>query len=233
MSYKVHIDGLERILSKGLLSQEEWDKIKREAAMEQHREIMQRARGADESPQVTWDYSKDWRKASLPNGRPFGSDYDYWNYVVDDAFEMWAQYAPTIPNDFIAESIAREAKGWSNTFYAEGFGVWQNGAEVSRGTPLHGPRVDVGPTADFSAFLERWNYSKTRNAGLVPLKFTTMGVLNFMTITLAQRYRGIHTVFMMPIKPNSKSSIRQIDGRTRPVGILPIIRIVPRYYRKA
>lgn len=224
--------GKTRYLERGILPQDEWEKIKRTEALAIHKEIM--AKGGtmtDEDPQVGWDYKKDWRTAPLPPGKIFGSDYDYWNHVVLEAKRLWDQYASEIANDFIAESIAKKERGWSIPFYREGVQVWENGEPVGFSKKLNGPTVDFGPTADFAAFLERWNYSKSKGAFEVPI-FRNIGVMHAITQELQRTFSGNHVIYMMPVAPNSRSEIREIDNRTKPVQLVPIIRIKPRHYRR-
>lgn len=226
--------GNTKYLERGLVSPEEWEKIKREVAMELHREIMGKG-GAftDEDPQVAWDFKKDWRVARLPMGKVFGSDYDYWNHVVQEGRRLWNQHAGNITRDYIADSIARNAPEWPGSvqFYEDGLQVWQNGNPVGFNVQLHGPQVDFGPTADFAAFLERWNFSNsTRAFSAIP--YQGIGVMRFIERELQQSFAGAHTIYMMPIKPNDTSEVRETPDRKNPVRTFPIIRIVPRHYRR-
>ena len=224
--------GNTRYLERGILPEDEWEKIKRDEALAIHNEIMaQGGRLTDEDPQVAWDYKKDWRTAPLPMGKVFGSDYDYWNHVALEAKRLWNAFAPDIANDFIAESIAGEGRGWSVPFYHDGFGIWENGKPTQFTAKLGGPTVDVGPTADFAAFLERWNYSKSKADYIVPI-YRNIGVLHAITQELQHTFAGIHTIFMMPIRPNDTSQIKTLDNRKTPVLTFPIIRIKPRHYRR-
>jgi hypothetical protein len=224
--------GLTKIIERGLIDPVEWENVKRGVAQEIHNEIMALNPRANEDAQVKWDYKKDWRRTRLPAHTVFGSDYDYWNDVVDDAFKLWDTHARNITADFVADAIAKQPESqWSKGFYAAGFGVWERGVEKNRNTRFEGPVVDVGPTADFAVFLERWNYSRTKNSGKVPI-YHEIGVMNFIARKLAQDWKGIHTVYLMPIRPKDLSSVRKTPNRSTPVITLPIIRIAPRHYRK-
>ena len=222
--------GLTKVVERGVIPEEEWAQIKRTVARELDAEIRRAAPSADEDPHVHYNYKKDWRTANLPLGKVFGSDYDYWQLVVDDVFRLWDRWAGNIYHDFIAESIAKEKAPWSVERYkGAGLEVWENGRPVGQKHNFHGPRVDVGPKADFSVFLERWSHSKTTNAGVVPL-FWTIGVLNAIARQLAVEYAGVHTVFLMPIKPTDRSEAVLTPNRSRPVELFPIIRIAPRQW---
>jgi hypothetical protein len=224
--------GLTKIIERGLIDPDEWDRIKRGVAQDVHNSIMAANPRADEDAQVKWNYKANWRTTKLPKDGVFGSDYDYWNDVVNDAFQLWHQHAGQITADFIADVIAKQPEAqWSKRFYAAGFGVWERGVEKNRSTKFEGPVVDVGPTADFAVFLERWNYSKTSNTGKVPI-YHEIGVMNFIARKLALDWKGVHTVYLMPIRPKDLSSVRKTPHRNTPVITLPIIRIAPRHYRK-
>ena len=223
--------GLNQFIERGPIPADEWDKYKREAMQEQHQEVMRANPNADEDPQVAWNFRKDWRTAPLPPTQVFGSDYDYWSYAVNDALDLWKRYAPAMPQiDYIAERIANDPSGWTRGVYAGGFGVWQDGVKTTFGARLEGPRVDVGPTADFAAFLENWDYGRKFSAGPVML-FRHIGVLNTIAHELAVAYLGVHTITMMPIRATSPDTIKT-KNRTKPVYTFPIIRIAPRHYRK-
>lgn len=226
--------GLDRLISQGPIPDDEWEKYKRDVMREEHQEVMRANPHADEDPQVKWDFHRDWRTAKLPKGEVFGSDYDYWHDVANDALRLWKQYAPKMPQrDFVAERIARKQDlpyGWSRDVYAVGFGIWENGVKTSFGARLEGPRVDVGPTADFAAFLENWQYGRKFGAGPVAI-YEHIGVLNVIARELAVAYLGVHSIFMMPVKTTSTDAIPTPD-RTKPVSTFPIIRIAPRHYRK-
>jgi len=226
----VYIVGFEQFLEKGILPDDEWEAIKRQEAQKIHAGIMRKASRADEDPWVKFDYTKNWRTAHLPQGKVFGSDYDYWNYVVDDALGLWGQWAGQITRDYVAEAKGGMAKGSSIPFYAHPLQVWQNRRPVAPSERLEGPQIDIGPTADFSVFLESWNYSKKKS---IPLKlFWNIGVMHAIARQLSDDYRGLHTVFAMPIRPNDRSEIREIPNRQEPILTLPIIRILPRHYSR-
>lgn len=246
---KVRHIGHEVLVERGSIDPDEWTKIKRRAALEIVRGIKSRYDKVDEDPQVGFDFKRDWRTAPLPVGTVFGSDFDYWNYVVGDAFAMWRMYARQIHRDFIAERIAgwteeykdpktgkthKRATGASVPFYAEELAVWQNDASVTPNTPLTGPKITIGPTADFAAFLEDWDYSKSTKIGSNgPVKlFQNAGVMNFITRQLQNKYRSVHTITMVPVKNPKESKIRPIDNRKKPVEIVPVILVLPRHYRK-
>lgn len=232
---KVYAIGFDRFIEQGILPEAEWERIKRDAARQIHGEIIGRAPQADEDPQVGFDYRKDWRTARLPKGKIFGSDYDYWNYVVDDAFRLWNVFAGQVQRDYIADRIAKWGKGGSIPFYTQhpdALQVWQNGVPVGRTLRFDGPQIDVGPTADFSVFLERWNYSKNRRK-LRNLVWE-VGVMHAIARQLSTDYRGVHTVFVMPIRPKDRSQVREIPNREQSssghITTFPIIRILPRHY---
>lgn len=219
-------------IERGIMPADEWEQYKRAEALKIHQEIM--ARGGpltDEDPQVGWDFKKNWRTAKLPPNKVFGSDYDYWNHVTLEAKRLWDQHIGNIKNDFIAEWIARQKAPWSIEFLKD-VDVWENGESVGFGKPLHGPRVDFGPTADFAAFLEQWDYSKSSAPVVIPLYYG-IGLMHFIARRLQEMFAGVHTIYIMPIKPEDTGSVRKTPNRNVPVQLFPIIRIVSRHYRKA
>lgn len=227
--------GFERIIERGILDPEEWTRIKRDVAFEEEKRILSAAPAANEDPQVGWDFHKDWRRErQLKMGEAIGSDFDYWNYVVDDAFQLFDNFTSSslFRRDYKAESIAGWEKGVSIEKYREyGLAVWQNGVKVDRGAPLEGPRVDVGPTADFAAFMERWSYSQTSNRGVIAV-FENIGIMNAIARRLQADYRGVHTIFVMPVQPKAPLA-EPTPNRVKPVGVYPVIRIVPRHYSRS
>lgn len=230
---KVFAFGYERIIEQGVISDQEWENIKRDEARKIDAEIKRKAPRLDEDPQVSWNYRRDWRTAPLPAHVKFGSDYDYYNYVVSDCFDLWNVFGRLVQRDYVAERKAHWERGASVPFYrddAKALAVWQNGKVVTAGTHLEGPQVDVGPTADFSVFLEQWNYSKSKAK---PIKIAWgIGVMHAIARQLAVDYAGIHTVFVMPIRPSNRSEVRAIPHRPEPIVTFPIIRILPRHYSR-
>lgn len=234
MKATVVITGNKVNILRGLLDEKEWTKVKRNIAEEQIKKIRDRAPKCDEDPQVNWNFRRDWRKDPLPVGTSFGSDFDYWNYVVNDAFELWKQFAPLIMtpqyHDYVAEGKAGWPKYESGQFYANGedaFAVWENGVKVNRTHNFHGPQIDLGPTADFSVFLERWDFSQKRPPILNAVR--GVGVMETITRILQIKYDGVHTIFKFPIRPDLRET-REIPRRKEPIVTLPLVRVLPRHF---
>lgn len=225
--------GYERIIEQGVMSDREWEGVKRDVVLELVNTAKRKAPLADEDPHVSWNFNRNWRTARLPATVKWGSELDYFSYVVQDATRLWDAFAGRVKRDYIAERIAGMAKGASIPFYLEGYEIFQNGKKVSPGARLTGPQVDFAPTADFSLFLEQWNYSRSKAK---PLELVWgIGMLHAIARQLAVDYAGIHTVFAMPVKPKDRSTVREINNRattTGPIQLLPIIRILPRHYAR-
>lgn len=225
----VEVRGLDVLIKQGLVPDDEWEKIKREEAFKVEREILSRAPKADEDPQVGWNFRKDWKRGRLPKGQVFGSDFDYWNYVVDDAVRLWKSWAGGLSSgfrDYIAEHKAGWPKGRSLDVYRASYNLWQNGRIVTEGTKLEGPQVDFGPSADFAVFMEKWASGTLPS---LPTIFNGIGVLHAIGRKLAADWFGVHVVRVQTVAPNNPDAVR-IRGREDPVRLFPIIRILPRHY---
>jgi hypothetical protein len=235
---KVHIATGKWRVEPGIIPAAEWEKIKRRVALETHDKIMAMSGGqGNEDPHVGYDFSKNWRTSPLPQGVVFGSMYDYWGVVAREAQRLWFQHAPQIAHDFIAEKIAGldPAERESVPFYTQSFGVWDNGVKTSFAARMEGPHVDVGPTAEFAVFLEKWEFGKRE--GQIPrvIPYQYIGVMNYITRELQASFGGNHTIFMTPVKPEDRSAITALDGpkaRKTPVMLVPIIRVRPVQYQK-
>lgn len=233
MKAMVTTSGFETIIERGLMDPDEWTQFKRQIAEEYISDVKQKAPACDEDTQVQWNFRKDWRKEKLPLGTSFGSDFDYWSYVVNDALDMWSTYAPMIVTpmlrDYVAEGKAGWSKGQSGLFYTQGesFAIWENGVKVNRTHKFNGPQIDMGPTADFSVFLERWDHSKKRPPILT--KFRMIGVVEAIARNLQLKYAGVHTIFKFPIRPEIRES-REIPNRKEAIKTLPLIRVLPRHF---
>lgn len=225
--------GYERIIEQGVIPDREWEAVKRTEVLSLVDDAKRKAPLLDEDPHVRWDFHRDWRTSRLPANVKWGSDLDYYSYVVQDAIRLWGTFAGRVRRDYLAERYAHWPRGASVPFYLAEYEVWQNGVKVSPGARLTGPQVDFGPTADFALFLEQWNYSRSKAQPLALV--WGIGLLHAIARQLAVEYQGIHTVFVMPIKPNDRSAVREIPNRgdtTGPIRLLPTIRILPRHYSR-
>jgi hypothetical protein len=227
----VEIRGLDVLIKQGVISDEDWQKIKREEALKVESEILSRSPKADEDQQVGWNFRKKWKSGKLPKGMIFGSDFDYWNYVVDDAIRLWLSWAGSLRvgyHDYIAEHKTRGLwkKGDSLDVYKGSYNVWQNGKIASENMNLEGPTVDFGPSADFALFLEKWASGSLPN---VPTIFRGIGVMHAIGRKIAADWDGVHAIRVQSIKPYNPDSIFT-PGRSEPINLFPIIRILPRHY---
>ena len=236
-SPNVFVDGFTRIIEQGLIPDKEWDRIKKRVGFEVEAEILRAAPQADEDPQVNWNFRRDWRKVTLKSKDSFGSDFDYWNYVVDDAFRYFERFTSgdQVSRDYVAEAIAKWEKGKSVSEYRDlGLTIWdyRSGKPVivSRGTRLEGPRVDVGPSAEFSLFFEAWSNGKNTNQVLGRV-FWNVGVIHAVGRQLEADYNGIHKIVVRPIKPDHPIA-EPIPNRKTPIYTFPIISILPRHYSR-
>ena len=223
------VQGLETLIQQGMIPDKEWEQIRREEAYKVEREILSRMPRADEDEQVGWNFRKNWKRGRLPKGVTFGSDFDYWNYVIDDAVRLWKSWAGGLTrgyHDYIAEHKAGWAKGDSLQKYAASYNVWQNGRIVSENMKLDGPQIDFGPSADFAVFMENWASGSLSN---LPTIFRGIGVLHAIGRKLAADWSGVHVVRVQTVAPKNPDAIR-IKGRTDPIRLFPIIRILPRHY---
>lgn len=225
------VQGLKQIITQGFVPDDEWEKIKREEAYKVEQEILAATPRADEDEQIGFNFRKNWKREKLPKGVPFGSDFDYWNYVVDDAIALWKSWAGSLTigyHDYIAEHKAKGVwdKGESLKVYAASYNVWQNGKITSERARLEGPTVDFGPSADFALFMENWSSGRLPN---LPTIFNGIGVLHAIGRKLASDWYGVHTIRVQSIRPDQPDSI-PTPGRTEPVQLFPIIRILPRHY---
>lgn len=181
--------------------------------------------------QVDWNYFRSWRsRAKLRNSRKFGSDYDYWNEVADDALQAFATYSANAPRDYIADSKAG-VEGYSKSVYtSQYFSVWDAGRKVPWGTKLEGPYVDVGPNADFSVFLEQWDRGTLPNRLRI---FREIGVIHAIARDLASVWAGVHVIYPMTVAGGfNRSATVPTPNRQDSVNILPVIRIRPWHYQK-
>lgn len=235
MKVSVDFTGLNRFVTRGAIDEDDWQKMKLDVAWDISKEVHAATPLVNEDTFIAGSYKRDWKTQPVPPNVPFGSGFDYWDYVVRDAFSLWRQYTGSMDaglRDFIAEGISKGwKKGESLSFYASELAVWQNGVPVAPGSHLEGPQIDIGPTADFALFLERWNYAKGTMRGRVAI-FHNIGVLNVIARKLQRDYDGIHTVFLMPVKPKSRGAIRATPNRKKPVALFPVIRVLPRHYLK-
>jgi hypothetical protein len=225
------VQGLKQIIAQGFVPDDEWEKIKREEAYKVEKEILSATPRADEDEQIGFNFRKNWKLQKLPKSVPFGSDFDYWNYVVDDAIAMWKSWAGGLMvgyHDYIAEHKTKGAwdKGDSLKEYAKSYTVWQNTKIVSENTPLEGPIVDFGPAVDFALFMEKWSSGNLPN---LPSIYIGIGVLHAIGRKLASDWAGIHTVRVQTLKPKEPAA-KPIPGRTERILLFPVIRILPRHY---
>lgn len=200
--------------------------MRREEALKVEAEVNAAAPQNKETEQVAWRFGRSWKAGRIGTQEVFGSDFDYWKYVVKDAVAMWTSWVGSLTNhydDYIAESYAGTGKGWALGEY-KSYGVWQNGVKVGEDAKFTGPQVDFGPTADFSVFLEHWKLANLPN---IPA-FNMIGVLHTIGRKLAADWSGVHSIRVIPIAPEN-AGLDHISGRPEPVRIYPIIRISTRH----
>lgn len=234
MKLQVVQNDLEKVLLRGgLITEEDLKPLAEEGLREEDYRARRGHPQVDADDQVNWNYKRTWRGGQWQLDDTIGIDYDYWNEVVDDIMTRWHKVSKIVATqyyDYIADSYAR--KGGGPEFYSSFeiassmLGVWENEKKVTPKAQLHGPQVDVGPTLDFALFLEDWERGSLPNLNRI---YQTVGALHAIWQDVAIRWSGIHKISMIAIKPG-KVAATPTPGRTEPIELFPIIRILPRHY---
>jgi len=103
---------------------------------------------------VNWNFKRTWRKpGTVRKNAVFGTDYDYFNAVVDQALALWRSMAGGDPDP---DRFGKVRWGSPSKAFAASLAIWENGKKTSFSAPLEGPRIDIGPTVDYGLFLEDW-----------------------------------------------------------------------------
>lgn len=194
---EVTVNGLSEFLNEPI-PQAEWDRMRLEEARREDARIRTHPH-AQPTEFVAGNFKRRWSGGNIEPDKRFGSDYDYWGAVVEEAINLWNQYASGLVagyHDYIAEGKHGWPKHFSlDAYRSAGVEVWDNGTRTSPGATLKGP-VDIGPTADFAIFLEI--------PGAHFRVFRGIGVVRAVADTLDARWRHAHRVFFATTKKSGR-----------------------------
>jgi len=191
---------------------------------------------------VNWNFKRTWRNpGTVRKNSVFGTDYDYFNAVVDQALALWRSMAGGDPDP---DRFGKVRWGSPAKAFASSLAIWENGKKTSFNAPLEGPRIDIGPTVDYGLFLEDWAGSKTA-AGKGPYIHILhrIGIIHAIAEQLQADWGGAHKISVRTTKPDELPGFdpdprpgevvrnnKVYKVRREPIRLFPIIRIYPRHY---
>jgi hypothetical protein len=226
----VIIDSLNRIVEEGLMPPKDRGDLRVKVGLDVVRELRSGdARRSDpEDDFVSGNFRRTWRNG-LPKGTErFGSDFDYFGAVVQDAFRYIQSWA-----DFDPDPRGLAWYGAVDTAYAS-WGVWENRVQVSPGHTFRGPQVDIGPLVDYGVFIEQWNSGSLPNLGVKGWPnleiIQRRGAVHALARVLQEDWKGTHRIYAMPVRPEQVAAAQRRYRKDK-VNLFPIVRILPRHYK--
>jgi hypothetical protein len=190
---------------------------------------------------INRNFKRTWRRqGAVKKNDKFGTDYDYFNAVVQQALALWRSMAGGDPDP---DEFGRVRWGSPERSFANSLAIWENKKRTSFNAPLEGPMIEIGPTVDYGLFLEAWAGSETvRGKGPYVNILHRIGIMHALAEQLQADWQGAHKITVVAVEPDKlkgvseRPGVRTLpDGRTytvnrTPIKRFPLVRILPRHW---